>query len=105
MADDATSELIEKVTEEAIRIVNDRHLPTRDKANIDKIVKCFEMVAPTEGRNSMTDIINAGWICHKRQDLWANVPQILPETKSKVLADLVLKSLEITEFYDRLSGP
>lgn len=105
VADDATEQLVDKVTDDAIRIANDKGLPTRDPAKIQKIVESFEMVAPTDGRNTMTDIINAGWICKKRNDLWTNVPQIRPDTKSQVLADLVLKSLEITEFYDRLGSP
>ena len=102
VADDATARLVDKVTDDAIRIADDKGLPTRDPARIETIVKSFEMVAPTDGRNTMTDIINAGWICKKRNDLWANIPQIRTEAIGQVLADLVLKSLEITEFYDRL---
>jgi len=105
VADDATAQLVDKVTKDAFRIADDKGLPTRDPAKVQKIVESFAMVAPTDGRNTMTDIINAGWICKKRDDLWTNVPQIRPETKSQVLADLILKSLEITEFYDRLGSP
>jgi len=105
VADDATAQLVGKVTDDAFTIADSKGMPNRDRAKIQKIVESFEMVAPTDGRNTMTDIINAGWICKQRNDLWTNVPQIRPETKGQVLADLVLKSLEITEFYDRLGSP
>lgn len=105
VADDATERLWENVSQEAVSIADAKNLPRRDSIKVGEIVSDFERVVPTNSSHTLTDVINAGWICAKRDDLWKSVPQINKCGHANVLSELVLKSLEIGEFYDRIGGP
>ncbi len=104
VADDATERLWERMADEAISIANSKGLPERDSAKVRQIVADFERVVPTNESHSLTDVLNAGWVCAKRDSLWDSMPQISSLNRTQVLSDLILKSLEIGEFYDRLGS-
>ena len=50
----------------------------------------------------LTDITNAGWNCFLDPDLWKDFSQIRPGDRDRILKDLMLKSMEVTEVYERL---
>ena len=52
----------------------------------------------------LVDVLNAGWACYQDPNLWANVAQIKPEESSRILGDLMLKSMEVSEIRKRLEG-
>ncbi|MBI5678299.1 MAG: hypothetical protein HZC52_07385 [Planctomycetes bacterium] len=75
----------------------------RDHEKVVNICADFkDRIAPTSESQSLTDLSNAGWICMLDPDLWKKVPQIKPEERDRVLKDLMLKSMEVSEFYERL---
>ncbi len=76
VADDAVLTLIDQATDKAMEIAATNNIPKRNEGRINEIVKCFEMVIPTDGRNELVDIINAGWKCEQDPKLWHGIPQI-----------------------------
>ena len=62
----------------------------------------FNNVVPITDDYNLTDILNAGWNYYFMEDLWTRFPQIGEQEKKNILKDLILKSLEVTEIYERV---
>ncbi len=81
-------------------------VPVRDIDKVNMIYSTFrDRIAPTTEPQSLTDLLNAGWLCAQDTTLWEHVPQIKPEEKHRVIMDLILKSMEVSEIYERLREP
>ncbi len=82
---------------------NQKTVPMRDTDKVAQICYDFrKKISPTSNQRSLTDLLNASWICSLDPDLWKDVPQIKPEEKDRVLKDLMLKSMEVSEVYELL---
>jgi hypothetical protein len=103
-ADVVSASLVPKLIESAREVCERKSAPTRNRANVCKIVADFEKVVPTTQTTSLCDILNAGWECHLNPDLWKTVPQILPENRDRILRDLILKSAETLEVTERIGS-
>jgi hypothetical protein len=105
VADAACKAHLGDVIQDARTFAHLSKAPMRDVATVTEVVAQFELVIPTKGRVSITDIFNAGWICLHNESLWNNLPQIKQTEKHRILNDLILKSLEVTEFHERIETP
>jgi hypothetical protein len=101
IADEAVGAVVPNVVPEVTKIADAKHIPKKSDEQVAKIRKDFGMVIPTTGTTALTDVVNAGWECFHDKDLWARVSQIQQEDRSRVLYDLVLKSLEVAEYSER----
>ncbi len=75
-------------------------VPARVAENVDALKKSFANTVPPVERHSVCDIFTAAWDCFLDGDLWKESSQITTRNRDRVLADLVLKSLEVAEFHD-----
>jgi len=89
---------------------DDKGIPETDGSKVASICESFaEWVVPIREPASLIDIVNAGWECYMNEHLWERVPQIIgteeedfAKNKERVLRDIMLKSMEIAEVYERL---
>jgi hypothetical protein len=101
-ADAVSVTLIPELIELTQEFAKSQNVPLRDVKKVAEIREGLNKVIPTAKACSLTDILNAGWACYLDPDLWKNVTQIENEDRDRVLKDLILKSLEVTEAYERL---
>jgi hypothetical protein len=80
-------------------------IPVRDSNNTLQIYNEFNSrIAPMSASHTLTDILNAGWKCELDEQLWHDAPQITPNDRDRILRDLILKSMEVSEIYICLGG-
>ncbi len=103
-ADSASASLIEAVIKEATDFADGKSLPKRSNERVIDISSDFKMVVPSDGSATATDILNAGWACFNDPNLWSTVRQIKSDDRTRVLHDLILKSLEVAEVYERVNA-
>lgn len=104
VADDAIRPLVNEVADRAFAFADGKGAPTPSEDSVSSIVKELNMVIPANESSELTDIINAGWKCFHNDTLWQDLEQIPREERVKVLHDLLLKSLEVTEYYHRINA-
>jgi len=103
IADQVSASLVTELIKLAQDFANEKAVPTRDSTQVLHIYDRFHKnIVPTSTPQSLVDILNAGWKCDLDPDFWANVPQIKPEDWNRILGDLILKSMEISEVHKRL---
>lgn len=103
VADMVSASLEKELIELAKDFANDKGVPKKDLDKVEKISELFgKLVVPIRESTSLVDIMNAGWKCKMDEHLWEDVPQIESEDKHRVLRDIMLKSVEIAEIYERL---
>lgn len=110
VADTISASLAEKLIGLVQEVTHDR-IHVRNAEIVEKIALSFrEYVVPIKETTSLTDIVNAGWKCNMYKSLWEDVLQIkgreeeeFLKNRERVLCDIMLKSMEITEVYERLS--
>jgi len=93
-----------------VAIAKEKQVPWKDTEKVKSIAGFFrKWVVPVREPASLIDIVNAGWECNMDEDLWENVPQIkgskekdFAKNRERVLRDIMLKSMEISEIYERL---
>ena len=101
IADEVSTLLVPDLIKTAKDAADARSVPSRDAARVADICREFEMVIPTGGPQALTDIVNAAWQSALKPKLWDAVPQIKAEDRDRVLGDLVLKSMEVSEVISR----
>ncbi len=101
-ADAVSKSLVPELIILAQKIVDEKAIPRMDSQIISDISKEFEMVIPTSKNHSIVNILNAGWRCYLNPELWNDISQIKQEDKDRVLKDIMLKSMEVSEAYERL---
>jgi len=100
-ADTVSSTLVPDLIKQVLDIASSRMIPQRNAGNVEEIRAGFTKIIPTAKDFRVTDILNAGWRCYLNADLWNNYQQIQAENRDRVLKDLMLKSLEVSEAYER----
>jgi len=82
---------------------NEKKLHRRNPDKVSQIQDEFRnMIVPTLEQQTLTDILNAGWNCSLDSDIWDNVSHDkLHEAKDQILQDLILKSMEVSEYHER----
>ncbi len=104
-ADVVSAVLVPDLIKQVQDIATNRKIPQRDPGKVEEIKAGLGKVIPTTNGYHVTDILNAGWNCYVDADLWKNFLQIKEENRDRVLKDLMLKSLEVSETYERLREP
>ena len=103
IADAVSASLVPHLIDLAKTFAYSKAVPTRDSEKVSHICDVIRRwVVPASEQQSLVDILNAGWNCHLYSDLWDNIPQFMPKDKYRVLRDLILKSMEVSEIYKRL---
>jgi len=101
-ADAVSGTLITKLIELIQEFAKRKNILLKDVNKVAEVREGLNKVIPTAKAYSLTDILNAGWECYLDPHLWENVSQIKKEDRDRVLKDLILKSLEVSEAYERL---
>lgn len=104
-ADAVSESLVPDLIILAQNIADKKAIPRMDSQKISDISKEFEMVIPTSKNHSIVNILNAGWRCYLNSELWKDISQIKQEDRDRVLKDIMLKSMEVSEAYERLGVP
>lgn len=100
-----SASLIPELIRLAWECADTRLVPMRNEFQVSRICSYFKSwVIPTPEPYPLVDILNAGWKCYQDKDLWKDSQQIKPESRYNILADLVLKSMEVSEFHERLKN-
>ena len=102
IADEVSESFVDDLTECAKTFAADKEIPERSPEEVDGVVASFEQIVPASSAKSVVDIVNAGWKCFLNPALWKNEKQIEPESRRRILRDLVLKNLEVFEIERRL---
>ena len=103
LADSVSASFEEELIKEAKDFADNKKVPQKSPDNVKRIGESFRtFVVPIKKPESLVDITNAGWECNMKENLWESVPNIKQEDRVRVLHDLVLKSMEIAEIYERL---
>lgn len=105
IADSSVDGLVDDVIQDAKKIADDAGVPVREQSKIELINADFSMVVPANGNHTLSDLLNAGWQCNHKLDLWSHVPNIEDKDRRRIMFDLVLKSLEVSEYYVRIGEP
>lgn len=113
LADTVSASFVQELIALAKEFADTKRSPGRDAEKVKSITESFRAwVVPIKEPSSLVDIVNAGWECNMDQHLWENVPQIrglseedTKKNRNRILHDIVLKSMEISEVYERLGNP
>jgi hypothetical protein len=110
LADVVSASFVEELIELAKDFANKNSVPEKNLDNVKDISKLFHTcVVPIRKPASLVDIMNAGWECNMNEHLWEGIPQIkgidekdTRRNRDRILRDIILKSMEIAEIYERL---
>jgi len=64
--------------------------------------KFFEQAVPSHGITGLANILNAGWALFAQENQWEDKPNL--QNKRACLKDIILKSIEILEYEQRVSS-
>lgn len=102
LADDTSSSLVNDIIKKIGHISEEKKIPERSHEKVLKSKKNIENLVPISNAKSLTDILNAAWLCFHDENLWKKVPIITLQNKYRVLNELILKSIEVYEIEQRL---
>ena len=94
VADDACAFVVEDLLTEVEKKIGNAAVPHRSEAEIDRVLGAFRHVIPATNCQSVASILNAGWQVFHDVSFWKEMPDV-HERRVVVLADLVLKSIEV----------
>ena len=97
VADYTLTTIVDELIEEAGTIVDRAGVPARDGKLIEEAAKSYRLLVPASGAGSLANVLNAGWIVQGERDLWEDNEEIKKD-RNHILADIVLKSIEVLEF-------
>jgi hypothetical protein len=103
-ADKVVSLIADEIHGLALTHCRSSGVPMYSRSEAKKILNYFHLGLPAQGpqsdvRAEFVDIINAGWLAYFAGDLWKKPEyKALLERKVEIICELVLKSIEITEF-------
>ena len=103
MADALLELFVGDIITSVAQITEAKSIPQRDKEQVNAIYNRFRnIVAPVSSDHTLVDILNAAWKCDQNlMNIWTD-GYIRPEDKFHVVADLTLKSMEVSEVYHRI---
>ncbi len=110
IADTVSTSLVHELITLAKDFADSKQVPRKDTDKVKEIGESFrKWVVPARKPASLVDILNAGWECNMEEHFWKNVPQIkgkkeedFAKNRDRILRDIMLKSMEIAEIYERL---
>ncbi len=103
LADKVSASLIRELIQHVVDFAKSKQVPEKNADKVKTISEDFgNWVTPTKEKESLVDIVNAGWICNMDEHLWENVPNLDKEEKDRILRDIMFKSMEIAEIFCRL---
>lgn len=110
IADTVSASLLPELVTLAKDFADGKQVPKKDPVKIKRIGESFrKWVVPVRTSASLIDILNAGWECNNEANFWENIPQIrknkredFVRNRDRILRDIMLKSMEIAEIYERL---
>ena len=105
IADAAVSVLVPSALQEAIGFADGKGAPRKSVVHVADIGRGYRMVIPAAGKATLADLVNAGWECFHDASLWGDIMQVHQQDRHRVLYDLVLKSLEVSEYSERIGVP
>lgn len=102
LADEAVARIIPDLIKEADEVVKRSGVVVRTSDEVSKIAKGLKTVVPASKPISLADILAAGWEVREDPSLWKGHPAA--EHRDRVLADLILKSIEVLDFLQLQGG-
>jgi hypothetical protein len=103
VADEVSASLVEEFVDRVGQVAERQGLPVCLPDNVEVITKEFRRGVPTRQAYPLTDFMNAGWTCHEDPTLWEHVPEIPHDERQRILAEIILKSIEVAEISERLT--
>jgi hypothetical protein len=104
LADEGSRAVAADMISKADEVLSNLSAPKRSLQIVDKLVDRLMFVIPCENGESLTNVINAGWKAlndPKFSNHWATTLQINPKYADDLLAELILKSIEVLEIEQR----
>ena len=101
-ADTVSASLVPDLIKLAQEFADNKAVPKRDFEKVSEINAGFNRVIPTAKQHSLTDILNAGWNSYMMPELWKEIRQIKQENRDRILKDIMLKSIEVSEAFERI---
>lgn len=107
--DAVVDEMVPDLREDLFATLAKRGIALPDRTNIENILKAFRRGEPYPEKMELGEIISAGWLRIRELDETDFDPDDVEANNRKrdkgykVLADLVLKTVEVAEFQDRTS--
>lgn len=103
IADTVSASLVLDLIDLTNKLAHAKSVPERNPERVREICDEFRSrVVPTPKKETLVDILNAGWECREDETLWEKMDRIKPQDRHRILADLMLKSMEVAEFYERV---
>lgn len=100
LADLTTKTVFEAVLSEVEKLVGHRLRVSRSES-VAQIFDSFVHLIPAQHKPDLTDVICAGWEIYLRPDTW-DKKQVPDTRRLAVLNDLILKTIEVSEFETRI---
>ncbi|MBA7515520.1 hypothetical protein ES705_07562 [subsurface metagenome] len=104
LADVTSTSLVPKLIEAVEHIADEKNIPERSNEEVEKFINSyFENLIPISNAKRISDILNAAWLCFHNERIWKKNPTIKAKDRSRLLNELVLKSIEVFEIEKRTS--
>jgi len=107
LADEAATHIADELLNEALDIAHKASVPTCTQSRLDKVKKAFSILTPATGIGDLVSIFTAAWEMYYQKELWRDVVRKEAEDEREslrlsILNELVLKSIEIAEYEQRV---
>ena len=103
IADDTSRAMVPYLIVLAKEIIESKSIPNRSQSEVAREVNLLKKRIPISSATSISDIVNAGWICYLDDTIWL-INEIKPEEKDRLIKELILKSFEVYEVERRLKS-
>lgn len=100
LADNATESAKDLLLSRARDLADNALIPTAVPTKIDQVIEAFKLLTPAANIGDLSSILNAAWDLYDCDDLWPD--HRLEGDPVEVLKELVLKSIEILEFEEKM---
>jgi hypothetical protein len=101
VTDKAVARVVLLVRDRAFKLLADKGVPTTDKAAIVRVLEAFRRQEPDADGATLPEIITAGWIYIREAGGLATSEE---QQQYRMLGELMLKSVEVSEFRLRVAG-
>ena len=103
LADITSESFVSNLIETVKSISDEKEIPERSKEEVEKFAKyCFENLVPISNARSLSDILNAAWLCFHNGIIWKKNPKVKFQDRRRLFNELVLKSIEVYEIEERI---
>ena len=102
LADTASSSMATDLIAKVKHLADEKSLPERSEAKVEDLCRDLERLVPARSACNLADVLNAGWQCSLNSNLWRKSNHIEQDRVPRILGDLILKSIEVLEFQQRV---